>query len=453
MQVYFLLGATFLSLTFLIVKIYSNKLKEQNYKLLSQLELINQEYSRVLEENKELQLFCSRSVEEKFIAQNKEALALQKFEAVQEQMNAWEKHKEQSIENAKAAIFDVGNKLSHQLITEHKRESDAQKEESQKQFKLTNENLYKDFSSLTQVVSSLKEQVTTSQNTTDTVYKALLAPNTTGSLAEITLENILKASNLIANIDYQMQYSITDQDNNKFRPDAVIFLPGDNILVIDSKASKFFLEIAQSKDKIEEDIIKQKLKNTMRTHLKSLASKDYRQAIAGHLKNKKINHISTVMFLPTETVLEQLQTIDSQIIKDAWQNNIYPAGPVGLMNILSHSKFQISEEKKNDNYHAIINEVSSLLYNITNLAGHAKKLGNSVYNSMNYFDKFAASFNSNLISKSKRIEKLGVAIKTNKQMPEMIERYQVISGSKLTMIEGDKIEDKMIEEDNAIEEK
>jgi len=38
---------------------------------------------------------------------------------------------------------------------------------------------------------------------------------------------------------------------------------------------------------------------------------------------------------------------------------------------------------------------------------------------------------------------LGVAVKTNKQMPEMIERYQVITGSKLTMIEAETIEEEV----------
>ncbi len=432
MPIYLILtiAIAIISVVFVIIKSYSNR-------LYTRIEWLMNESDKLARQNTEINQLYKQAIEEKFLAQQNEALALQKCQAMQEKMEAWEVHKQQSIENAKAAIFDVGNKLSHQLIAEHKRESDSQKEEAQKNFKLTTEGLYKDFSNLTQVISSLKEQVTTSQSTTDMVYKALLAPNTTGSLAEITLENILKSLNLIANVDYQMQYSMTDQDNNRLRPDAVIFLPGDNILVIDSKASKFFLELGQAITEIEVNEIKVKLKNTMRSHLKNLASKDYRQAISSYLQNKKINHISTVMFLPTENSLEQLQQIDNQLISDAWQSNIFPAGPMGLVNILAHSKFQISEERKNENYHAIISEVSSLLYNVANLAGYAKKLGNSVYNSMNFFDKFAASFNSSLISRSKRLEKLGVSVKTNKQMPEMIERYQVISGKKMTMIEGE----------------
>ncbi|MEK6733646.1 MAG: DNA recombination protein RmuC [Pseudomonadota bacterium] len=441
MQVY-LIGIIVAGIVFFLsVKLISNRLK-----LSAQLDILRNEYEKSLERNIELEKHYNLEVEAKFLSMQKEALANQKYEALLERMRDWEQHKANSIENAKAAIFEVGHKLSNQLIEEHKRESVTHKDEAQKQFKLTTENLYKDFSKLTDIISSLKEQVTTSYNTTDMVYKALLSPNTAGGLAEITLENILKSSNLLNNIDYQMQYSITDQDNNRLRPDAVIFLPGDNLLVIDSKASKFFLELGQATSLEEENEIKLKLKNTMRNHLKSLTSRDYRQAISSHLKSKKINHISTIMFLPTESSLEQLQIIDNQLISDAWQSSIFPAGPIGLVNILANAKFQISEERKNENYHAIIEEVNSLLYNIALLSGHAKKLGNSLNNSLGYFDKFASSFNSKLISKAKKLEKLGITLKTNKQIPEMIERYQVISGSKLTMIEGEATEDEEINE-------
>ena len=449
MQIYlfFAIIIAFLSLVFVVIKIYTNKLQTENYKLQSKLEFLLEENSKLSLKNSELQLDVNKEIEVRYLAEQREALALQKYQAIEEKLKDWEQQKQQSIEHAKAAIFDVGHKLSNQLIAEHKRESDLHKEESQKQFKLTTENLYKDFSSLTQIISGLKEQVTSSQNNTDLVHKALLSPNSVGSLAELTLENILKASNLVENIDYYMQYSMTDQDNNRLRPDAVVFLPGNNLLVIDSKASKFFLEMARAQNSTEENEIKVKLKNTMRTHLKSLSSKDYRQAISSHLNRKQqINHISTIMFLPTETALEKLHGIDNQLINDAWKSNIFPAGPIGLVNILSHAKFQINEEHKNENYHEIINEVSSLLYNIANLGAHAKKLGHSIYNSMSYFDKFAASFNSNLISKSKRIEKLGVSVKTNKQMPDMLERYQVIAGSKLTMIEAEANEEEGAEE-------
>lgn len=438
MQVYFFAIIAVFSLLFIVVKIYMQRIQQQTFIANAKLEALNHEYNRLLQEKCDLEKLNREEIELRFLSERKEALALQKYEMVNEQLQDWEEQKKQSLEHAKAAIFDVGYKLSNQLIAEHKRESDVQKEEAQKQYKEATQVLYKDFEKITETLSSLKEQVSISHANTDTVYKALLSPNTVGNLAEITLENILKASNLINNIDYQIQYSMIDEDNNRLRPDAIVFLPGDNILVIDSKASKFFLNLAQAKDDEEVNEIKQKLKITMRNHLKSLSNKDYRQAIANYLQHKQINHISTVMFLPTEISLEKLHNIDSQFITDAWQNNIFPAGPVGLVSILAHSKFQISEAKKTENYQSIIDEVSTLIYNISNLSIHARKLGQSLHNSLNFFDKMAASFNSNLISRAKKIEKLGVTVKSNKQIPELIDRYQVISGNRLTMIESEK---------------
>lgn len=426
MIIYVLIFAACLVLVFVLSRVYVSRVN---------LAVIKKEYQRLLDENQRLLESLNKEIENRFRAQQNEALANQKYDAVLEQMKAFEEHKKQAMENAKAAIFDLGTKISSQLIDEHKKETLAAKEEAHKQFKQTSENLYKDFTNLSHMVVGLKDQVIAAQNNTDMVYQALLAPNTAGGLAEITLENILKSSNLIPDTDYQMQYSIMDQENNRLRPDAVVFLPGNNILVIDSKASKFFLEI--SKNKEQEIELKEKLKISMRSHLKSLSSKDYRQGMVSHLKDKKVKHISTLMFLPTESSVEQLQNIDPLFIPDAWQNNIFPVGPMGLVNILSHAKFQISEELKNENYHVIINEVSNLLYNVSNLTGHAKKLGSSLYSSMGYFDKFAASFNSNILSKSKKIEKLGVTVKSNKQIPESLDRYQVIQGSKFTLIENE----------------
>ena len=72
-------------------------------------------------------------------------------------------------------------------------------------------------------------------------------------------------------------------------------------------------------------------------------------------------HISMIMFLPSETALEKLRELDSEFMDKAWKNHIYPAGPIGLVNILSHAKFQIVENKQVENYKVIIEEINAIL--------------------------------------------------------------------------------------------
>ena len=81
MQVYLLIALGLLSIVFIIVKIYSNRLKEENYKLSSKLELMLVEGDKLLEENRVLRETYNQEVAAKFAAQQNEALALQKCEA------------------------------------------------------------------------------------------------------------------------------------------------------------------------------------------------------------------------------------------------------------------------------------------------------------------------------------------------------------------------------------
>jgi DNA anti-recombination protein RmuC len=87
----------------------------------------------------------------------------------------------------------------------------------------------------------------------------------------------------------------------------------------------------------------------------------------------------------------------------------------------------ISEHKQEENHQLIIEEVRKLLGSIGIIYDHARKLGSSIQSSAAHFDKFAGSFNSNLLSKAKTIEKLGVNPKANKNLPGNLERYQLIS--------------------------
>jgi DNA recombination protein RmuC len=209
-------------------------------------------------------------------------------------------------------------------------------------------------------------------------------------------------------------------------------------MVIDSKASKFFTELAKEHLGEEEQILNEKLKATMRTHLKDIIVKDYKEAVRKHLTKirgtSNISNISTVMFLPSETALEKLQMIDKDFLYKAWENGVYPAGPVGIINILAHAKFQIIEEKQAENHLLINEEVRKLLSSISTLHDYMRKIGSSIHSAASNFDKMAASFNNNLLPKVRNLNRLGVDSKQNKTVPLYLDRYHIISA---TMVENE----------------
>ncbi|MFK8040058.1 MAG: DNA recombination protein RmuC [Rickettsiaceae bacterium] len=331
--------------------------------------------------------------------------------------------KKQHFESTKSVLFDLGNKLSKELIDIHKRENQESRELSEKKIGSHTEKFNKEFERLLNIIGQINKDVNNSKETVDVIKQSLLSPSGAGAIAEITLENILKTSGLRNNLDYIMQYNFITEEKSKLRPDSLVFLPSGNLMVIDAKSSKFLMGNDHDKS----------LAKMMNLHLKSLASKDYADNILSNTKdipqctsNARYTNIVTLMFLPTEQSIEKIIDIDKDFMHKAWELNIFPVGPSGLMNMLSFAKFQISDYTRAENYQAIIDEVRKLLVSISSITDHAKKLSSNLQNTMAYYDKFAASFNRNFLSKVKNIQKLGIDI-GNKQIPTTLERYHIFS--------------------------
>jgi DNA recombination protein RmuC len=407
---------------------------ERSGKSYAQIDSVNEKNSKLEEEISILRDSAKQIQHEIFYYQKTLELKSQAMQEIEKRMTDWESSRLEAINHAKAAIFEAGTKLTHQLLEQHKNET----KESQTKISQTTSELQTQFEKILNSVAVLDNEIKASKQTVEIVKNSLLSPVGAGSLAEITLENILKASGLEPGRDFIMQYSlITDKDNAKLRPDAVVFLPANNAFIIDSKASKFFTELAQADSLESEQLIFIQLKTTMRNHLKSLTSKDYKEALRHHLKEHNIQHIASIMFLPSETAIEKLGKIDPDFMTKAWEQEVFPVGPTGLINILSHAKFQTSSYKQAENHHIIIEEIRKLLNSFATLSEYAKKVGGSLQNATNNYDKFAASFNSNLIPKAKNLEKLGIHLQKNKSLPSSLDRLTVISSNKMALIDID----------------
>jgi DNA recombination protein RmuC len=338
-----------------------------------------------------------------------------------------EKIRSESFASAKAALFDLGKDLSKQLIEIHKMENTAAKELFEKNITTASGKFNSEFERLITMVGTLNKDIEQSKGTVDLIKQSLLSPIGAGLLAEITLENILKSSGLRPNLDFIIQYGLTTLESIKLRPDALIFLPSGNLMVIDAKASKFLVDEQNPAN----------LAKTMNYHLKSLANKDYAENILESLRNKKqyFNNVITLMFLPTEQAVEKIISSDPEFLQKAWGCNIFPVGPSGLMNMLSFARFQITDHRRSENYKVIIEEVRKLLASIATMAEHSQKLGNNLQNMVTNYDKFAGSFNRNFISRVKNIQKLGID-SGNKSLPLSLERYQIVA-SKSEIIEAE----------------
>jgi DNA recombination protein RmuC len=376
-------------------------------------------------------------------AEKTTALERQSREETQKRMEDWEKAQDEHMKHAQAAIVKTANDVSSKLLTDHKRESEAAKKDSEERIKKSTKELSDNFLTVTKSLASLNDQVTENRQTVDTVWKALSSPGGAGYYSQIGLENTLKGFGLERGRDFNMEHSFDDtQESKRLRPDAVVFLPSESVLVIDSKASKFLLELAEAEGtEQEEEQAYANLAGTMKQHLKALGSKDYKGAIVSSYKESgretEIRRIISVMYLPNEGALEKLKIADPEFERKAAKEQIIIAGPTGLSAIIGFARVEIDLGRQAENQEKIIVSAQQLLDSIATVVGLVDSVGKGLKSANNNFTKLASSINGRLLPRTRNLADLGVSPGRNRQIPGKIPMYQIIDHSQNDVIDAE----------------
>jgi DNA recombination protein RmuC len=376
-------------------------------------------------------------------AEKTAALERQSREEIQKRMDDWEKVQSEHMKHAQAAVAKTANDVSSKLLTDHKRESEAAKKDSEERIKKSTAELSKNFQTVTNTLASLNDQVTENRQTVDTVWKALSSPGGAGYYSQIGLENTLKNFGLERGRDFNMEHSFDDaQESKRLRPDAVVFLPSESVLVIDSKASKFLLELAEAEGaEKEEEQAYANLASTMNQHLKALGSKDYRGAIVSSYKESgretEIRRIISVMYLPNEGALEKLKRADPDFEQKAAKEQIIIAGPTGLSAIIGFARAEIDLGRQAENQEKIIDGTQQLLESIAVVVGHVDSVGRGLKSASNSLAKLTGSINQRLLPRTRGLAALGVNPVRNRQIPSKIPMYQLIDHSQNDVIDAE----------------
>jgi len=349
-------------------------------------------------------------------------LLKQAQQQLEKQKQEWNKDKETILFKLSEDLMKKNNEQQHQMASNQ-----------QENIKKITENLFKNFESVTTKLSALDDEVKKSAKDIDQTKSALLSPGGAGRTSEITLENILKSSNLLEKEslnsvgDYVLQSHFGfGSDSEAKRPDAILFLPNDQIVVIDSKSSPHFFECAEAEktnDEIRKKEILVKIKEAFRRHLEDLKRKDYAKFLFEELRSKNSSEykIFSVLFLQTEQMLEVIKKADKEFEQRAFEAGIIVATPVILIHLLSNVKFVIDRFKQEKNIEVLKVEVRKLLDGLVTIVKESGEMGKSINKALVGYNKLARNLNraTNL---SKNISELGIEGKKSAEV-KMLEEF------------------------------
>jgi DNA recombination protein RmuC len=184
---------------------------------------------------------------------------------------------------------------------------------------------------------------------------ALKNNKTQGSWGEVVLERVLEQAGLEKGREFATQVSLTDEHGNRFQPDAIIYLPDAKHVVVDAKVSLNAYERyvnAESSD-VRFAGLKEHI-DSVRTHIKSLASKDYHRLPGIHTLD------FVCLFIPIEAAFVALAQNAPEVLREAYEKKIILVSPSSLLLVLKIVDSLWQREKQDRNVEFIVASAGKL---------------------------------------------------------------------------------------------
>ncbi len=244
--------------------------------------------------------------------------------------------------------------------------------------------------------------------------KALTGSNKhQGNWGEIVLERVLERSGLNKGSEYKLQEHITTEDGSRRIPDAVVFLPDDKHIIIDSKVSLTAYQRMVNANSSEEEKAQLNLHVTsLKSHIKELGDKSY-------YDTKEFNSPDfTLLFLPIEASFSVALREDTELFNYAWERNIVIVSPTTLLATLRTIESTWKHERQTRNVLEIARVGGTLFDKFVGFIDDLKKIEKGIKQSQLAYDSAFNKLQSgkgNIIGQTERLKSLGA--KAKKSLP------------------------------------
>jgi DNA recombination protein RmuC len=269
---------------------------------------------------------------------------------------------------------------------------------------------------LSEMVRTLSAGTDTLRRETGELVSALKRPETRGSWGEIQLRRVVELAGMVAHCDFTEQSTIHTEDG-RLRPDLLVRLPGDKVIVVDSKVplDAYLAAIeAGAKDRPQHELQLARHARQTRDHITKLASKGYQRQFDSTPE-------LVVMFVPSDGIYQAALAEDPALIEYGVSQQVLMATPTTLIGLLRAVHYGWSQERIAESAREIAASARELHRRLGPFADHLAKTGRQLDSAVSAYNRAVGSFDHKLIPQIRSIEQAGIASERQIDAPAAIE--------------------------------
>lgn len=272
----------------------------------------------------------------------------------------------------------------------------------EEQIKAMEEGRHKAYGSLEEQLRSLALTHESLQKETSNLVSALRRPEVRGRWGEMQLRRVAELAGMSEHCDFQEQVSV-DTEKGRLRPDMTVNLPGERMIVVDSKVSlAAYLEAISGSTEDERKSRLVKHGQQVRQHMVKLSSKEYWSQFEQSPE-------FVVLFIPGESFLSAALESDTSLIEDGIQRRVIIATPTTFIALLRAIAFGWRQEQMTKNAQLIGVLGKEMYERMSTLAKHFNDLGSAIGKSVDTYNRVVGSMETRVLPSVRRFRELGVA--------------------------------------------
>jgi DNA recombination protein RmuC len=218
---------------------------------------------------------------------------------------------------------------------------------------------------------------------------------------------VVEASGMSVHCDFVEQAQSDDK-----KPDMIVRLPGDRIIIVDSKVPDLdFLNALNESDETKRAAALQQHAEKLRGTIKALADRDYPAQFPNSL-----DHV--VLFLPAESLFSAALEGDHDLIIWAAQRRIMLATPASLIALLRSVSVSWQQHDQAVNAREIAGAAEEMFSRVATFVKHFESIRSGLAKATDAYNDAVGSYERSVRPQGERMLKLGSG-SAGKQMPEV----------------------------------